>query len=255
MAFPGDEITAYYDGFRLGMPSGVPEATLGYIDGADAFVAVAGPFPMDEISFPSPIAVWSKRFTIPAVPPVFNTWTVLIKASVSAVERFFAFPVVVEQSPQRRLLAEVEGASVTTFGGWVVLQLRQLRRVTDRLKLSGELLDRLSRDRVIIQAQPKVIQQGEDATFEFTIIDEEAGGFVPLDGATIRFKAEFVETATPAWDVPASIIDASQGRAEAVVDSSLTGTVGQLTCQVEVTLPDTSVKLSPTFTITIEPSV
>ncbi len=263
MPFPGDEITVYYPGFELGIPSGDPEVVLGYVDENDLFVPVepVGPtpatLPMIELEHPAGtgVQIWARRFTLPDPAPVLGTWLALVKANISAVDRWFRFDVPVESSPALRPLTEVEGASLETFGGWTVHQLRQMRRIIDRLKLSGSLLDRLNRDRILIQAGPKVVQQNEDATFEFTVIDDEAGGLLPLDGATVRFKGEFVDPPGPAWDVLGSIIDASQGRAEAIVDSSLTGTPGQVNTQVEVTLPDTSVKLSPVFLVTIEPSV
>lgn len=252
MAFPGEKIAVYYDSFRLGLVSDPPKARLGHLN-AGVFVLDVTEDDMVEIDPPS--GVYAIEFTIPNPPAVFGDWVVLVKATISAVERQFAFPVRVTEPEFVRPLAESAAGTLSDTGAFIVHNLREIRRTSDRLALSRNLVDLVLRNRILAVADEQVARQGENALFHFQVVDEGRGGILNLEGATVRFKAVDAVTELAAWDVTCTITDAVLGRCEVVLSPPNTDTIGTFKAQIHVTLPDLSVVISQSFTVLIEPSV
>jgi hypothetical protein len=255
---PGDVVTIYYDSFRLGAPFGIPVATFGYFDGAD-FVEVQAAAPMIELESPAatPTAIFSAQFVIPTPPDAFGTWLGIVKANVESVDRHFAFPFEVTKNSGQHPFSEFAGGGdLSLFGPWLAQNLRAIRRVTDRLIISQAVLEQFNRDRIIALISGASAKTGEDAVFTFSIIDVETGKPLNIEGAIVRFIGEEEITAVPAWDIAGSIVDGTQGRAEALLNSALTATLlGRYASEVKVTLPDLTIKITQTFTITVDPSL
>jgi hypothetical protein len=256
--YPGDKFTVHYDSDRLGASSIVPQATLGYFNsGSGLFVEVVAAANMIELESPTgtPTAIFAREFTIPSPAPLLGEWVVIVKAKISAVDRRFAFPIEVVKNPAKRLLAEFAGEDLEVAGDWIAHNIRQIRRVLDRMQLPQQLIGQASRDNIIAIVSSQLVETGETATFTFTIIDQEVSAPLNLEGATIVFVGEEELTAIGAWSEPCSIIDAEQGRCEANLPSAVTVTDGRFNGQVVVTLPSATVKKSQIFTVTIDPSV
>lgn len=256
MSFPGDKYTAYYDSDRLGASSVTPRATLGYFDGAD-FVEVVAAADMVELESPAgtPTAIYAREFDLPSPAPAFGKWAVIMLANISSVDRHFVEPFEMELNFGQRPAGDFGGSDLTLFGPYVLHNIRQMRRTLDRVQITQQLLDQVSRDSIIAVISSQLVKTGETPTFTFTIIDQEIGRPLNLEGATIRFIAEEETTMIGAWDEPCQIIDEVEGRCESTLPALVTGTDGRYNGQVEVTLPDATIKKSQIFVVTIDPSV
>lgn len=252
MPQPGDEITVYYDGARLGLPGVAPTVRLGRVNALDAFVEEVPQKTMVELA--PPTALFAARFTIPATTN-FGTWIAMVKATISGVDRSFAFPVEIEKNAFLRDLSEIDGVDLTELGTWLVHNIRRIRRTMDRLAIPQSLIQQFDRDRIVAIVSDHLIQAGEDVTFSFVITSSDSGKPLNLEGATVTFLGEDEETEVNAWNVPCSITDEENGRCEAILSAALTATPGRFRGQVKAVLPGNVINLSQTFIITIEPAV